>query len=135
MLNEAHVARPKAPDSNQSNMFWHHTPSKHRAGPRIAKHHHNVTHSTRFRPHARRHPTPPHLACFIIVPAINHPQASPSYKATSQHSILNKAHVARPKAHPTRPHRASFATAPPPSTTLVRRPPPQRPKHMPMCGA
>ena len=39
MLNEAHVARPKAPDSDQPNMFWHHTPSKHRAGPRLAKHH------------------------------------------------------------------------------------------------
>ena len=39
MLNEAHVASPKAPDSDQPNMFWHHTPSKHRAGPRLAKHH------------------------------------------------------------------------------------------------
>ena len=61
MLNEARVARPKSPDSNKLNMFWHHQPSKHRAGPRLAKHHHNVTHSTRFMPHARRHPTPPTL--------------------------------------------------------------------------
>ena len=37
--------------------------------------------------------------------------------------------------HPTLPHRASSATASPPSTALIRRPPPPRPKHMPMCGA
>ena len=32
-------------------------------------------------------------------------------------------------------HRARSATAPPPSTALDLRPPPRRPKHMPMCGA
>ena len=36
MQNKAHVTRPKALDNAPPCMFWHHRPSKHRAGPRLA---------------------------------------------------------------------------------------------------
>ena len=73
MLNESHVARPKSFDTTPPSMFC---PPRNLQNIGLAQgreaYHNNVPHSTRFMPHARRHPAPPHLACFIIVPAAIH---------------------------------------------------------------